>query len=281
MHHHHQHHHHLPSAVERAITKFLQAHQSWQGWLSIDSKEYNLWNTKTPKCHFGPLLMTFLENSRILRLESVISPNHYTGLVKALKPTINKQMSTFLSLKNKHTYYVEWTVGSELIHLKGTLPLWKICTKSSTGSTNVWIWTSNRQRQYLPLSPLTGWIKRLRNWVILWNIYMVFRMAARYNRHPMLYCRPLHISIYKPQFFPRGGNLFKISRPCWVLTFWIIRWIIIMGGVPTIHNIFNWVQSTSPVSYRAPWEVKLYYGIILVVHVCKQWPMKGYNNYTC
>ena len=36
---------------------------------------------------------------------------------------------------------------------------------------------------------------------------------------------------------------------CWALTFWIIHGIIIMVGDQTIHNIFNWVQSTSRASF--------------------------------
>ena len=35
------------------------------------------------------------------------------------------------------------------------------------------------------------------------------------------------------------------------LTFWIIHGIIIMVGVSTIHNVFNWVQSTSRASFGA------------------------------
>ena len=31
--------------------------------------------------------------------------------------------------------------------------------------------------------------------------------------------------------WPRGGSLFKISRPCWELTFWIIAGITIRMGV--------------------------------------------------
>ena len=37
----------------------------------------------------------------------------------------------------------------------------------------------------------------------------------------------------------RPGNLFKISRPCWALTFWIIRGIIITVRVPTIYNVLK------------------------------------------
>ena len=74
---------------------------------------------------------------------------------------------------------------------------------------------------------------------------------------------------------PRGGNLFKISRSCWLLIFWIIRGMIIM--VRRSSNYPQRIQLSSKhqsVEFRCSWEVKLCNSIILVVHVCKQWPIE-------
>ena len=77
-------------------------------------------------------------------------------------------------------------------------------------------------------------------------------------------------------FNPRGGNLFKISHPCWVLSFWIIRGIIIMVGLKSSNYPQHIQLSPKHQSgeFWCSWEVKLYNSIILVVHVCKQGPIK-------
>ena len=71
------------------------------------------------------------------------------------------------------------------------------------------------------------------------------------------FVRLLHIVL-----LPKG-DLFKISRLCWVLTFWMIRGIIIMVGVLTTHNVFNWAQRTSRVSFGALWRLNY---VILIVY---------------
>ena len=77
-------------------------------------------------------------------------------------------------------------------------------------------------------------------------------------------------SIPPPQ---KNTARFKISRPCYALTFGIICGIIAMVGVPTINNVFNWAQSTSRASFGAPLRgQRLIYVIVNPsCDVCKQW----------
>ena len=70
-----------------------------------------------------------------------------------------------------------------------------------------------------------------------------------------------------PFLLSTGCNLFKISCPCWALTFWIISRMIITVGVPTIFTTFSAQNKQLDEFWCSP-EVK------------RQWPMKWHISHS-
>ena len=82
-------------------------------------------------------------------------------------------------------------------------------------------------------------------------------------------CLSLRISWW---LIPRGGSLFKISRPCWALTFWLFAEIIIRVGVLNGSHGFDWAQNNSWASFGALGRFSYVISISLLDHVPKPWP---------